>query len=154
MPDETNNNTHATETDAHDNDPAARIADLESQLAEERASAAQLRRRQSIDEALREAKAVDLETARLVVEASLDAQESDDGDAAPDVGAIVGDLKKRKPFLFEIETRATPARRSAAQSPRVPPKRPDDAEQAAAEAQMTGRRADLLRYLRLRRQRE
>lgn len=102
-----------------------------------------LQRHQQIDDLLVEAGAVDLETARLLTELSI--QEMDE----PDVEQAVEELRRRKSFLF----RQSPAS-SGALSPKEPGDSPLDGRltRAASDACESGRRQDLLRYLRLRRQ--
>lgn len=98
---------------------------------------------QRIDTLLIDAGTIDLETARLLAELHVAEQESEDPEAA------VRDLQIRKPFLFRM--RHAPG---GAMSPRDPGNAPDTAlAQAAANAHQTGRRQDLLQYLRLRRRR-
>lgn len=120
--------------------------ELETQavvLSEQRALTAELQQRQAINDHLIESRAVDIETARLLVDLSLKDMPE------PDVTRAVSDLRRRKPFLF------------AQHGPGHGAMSPKDAEhphgtrldQAAAEACATGRRQDLLHYLRLRRRR-
>lgn len=97
-------------------------------------------RSRRIDGALREADAVDLETARLMTEAAVAGMED------PDIALAVRDLRAAKPFLFRRQaggggTQAALARDSGG----------DALERALEEAALTGDRAALLRYLRLRR---
>jgi len=116
------------------------------QLAERERTIAALERRQRIDELLLDARAIDLDSARLLTETAM-------ADAAePDPEAAVAELRRRKPFLFRAGRSASGAlsphtaldgQQSAAVS----------AERAAVEAHATGHRRDLLRYLRLRRAR-
>jgi hypothetical protein len=117
-----------------------------AELAEREQTITALERRQRIDELLLEARAIDLDTARLLTELAVaDMPE-------PDLDAAVAELRSRKPFLFRagrassgaLAPRSAPDGAASAASP---------AQRAAAEAHATGRRADLLRYLRLRRRR-
>lgn len=120
----------------------ARIAALEAQLDKERRTVAHLKRRGEIEALLREAEAIDLETAATLVEADI-ANEEPDGGAAQ----AVADLKRRKPFLFVAA--APPP--SVASALRIAPSSTRSVEHAATEAQVSGNRTDLMRYLRLRR---
>lgn len=130
-------------------DPADRITQLETQLAELREQYDQsqqtitaLERRSRVDALLTEAEAIDLETARLLTEVAVGSMDE------PDLAAAVADLRRDKPFLFH-------ARHDDAgigvQSPRLPEEFGDPAELAEQQAQQSGDRRDLLRYLRLRR---
>lgn len=113
------------------------------ELAERDQDLAQIKRRQAIDAALHEHGAIDSETARVVLEKTID------GDEEKDVHDAVNELARRKPFLFK------PAKRTRSATTLGP--RPDGGianaklEHAAAEAITTGKRSDVLKYLRLRR---
>jgi hypothetical protein len=133
---------------------AERITELEAQLAEREREIAHLRRAGDIDSHLRDADAVDVETARLLVEARLESANADDAHGgAADLPAVIADLKRDKPFLFSAKPAAAPPGRAprAASSPRLDPRPRERIEHAAAEARSSGRMADLLRYMRLRR---
>lgn len=95
----------------------------------------------AIDEALRDAGAIDLETARLLTEAAI--SRMDEGDVA----LAIDELRGAKPFLF-----AQPAQRSGLAA-RLERASDDPLDEAAAEAAASGDRTALLRYLRLRRRR-
>lgn len=131
----------------------ARIAALEAALASSRAEAARRARRGRIESLLAAAGAIDVEAASAVAEAAAGAAEGDDGASAggPDLDAIVSRLVSDKPFLF----RGTAAGGGgSATAPRVSEGSADlddDLTHAAADACATGRRRDLLRYLRLKR---
>jgi len=99
-------------------------------------------RRQKIDQALVEADAVDLESARLLTEVAVGLMD------AQDVRAVVEELRRRKPFLF----RRAPGRQVGAMSPK-PRHASAPADEAARDAAASGNRRDLLRYLRARRNR-
>lgn len=106
---------------------------------------ASLERARELDELLVEADAVDLETTRLVAQSALGEMDE------PDVTSVVEALVRRKPFLFR--TRVV---RNGASSPHAVVTGdaiPSELEHAAMAAGTSGRRADLLRYLRLRRRR-
>ena len=112
-------------------------------LAEREQQLAELLRTHAIEAALHEHGAIDPETARLVLEQTLDEDEE------KDVASAVGELKRRKPFLFRALQRARPA---TTLGPRPVESHADaKLEHAAADALTTGKRSDVLRYLRLRR---
>jgi len=134
MPDQIN------ETNDSPVDPEA----LRTLLAARESEIARLNRRIDIDNALREARAIDVEVASILLERAV---ESTPGGAG--IVKAVDELRRRKPFLFE-----PPRARPIAQSPRSPQAPPRDLERAAADAASTGHRTDLLRYLRLRRKRD
>ncbi|MEM1330628.1 MAG: hypothetical protein AAGG07_08720 [Planctomycetota bacterium] len=125
-----------------------RLAQLEPRLreleAELEAAEAQVRiaeRRQQIERELSEAQAVDLETATLLTEAAVEGMD------APDVGAVVSDLRRRKPFLFRADPQGPLGLSGGAEQPsgdRL-------AQEAADRARGSNDRRELLRYLRLRR---
>ena len=118
------------------------LAAKEAALAQQRRDLEELQHRQEIDELLIEAEVVDLETARLLTE--LTAATMDE----PDVEEAVADLRRRKPFLFRRSPRSSGALSPKSEGDGCMEHRLDD---AATEAGLTGRRQDLLRYLRLRR---
>ncbi len=117
-------------------------------------------RRREIDQALWEAGAADLETARLLTEVAISRMDG------PDVRAAVADLAQTKPFLFgragagawaggaggarPAGALARAGASAASARLRDEPGAPDLAA-LAEEAALSGDRATLLRYLRLRR---
>lgn len=101
-----------------------------------------LERRHSITEALYEARAIDIGTARLLADLAL--KDMDE----PDVDAAIAQLHEDKAYLFAPS--ASPPLASA-QSPALEPDADEGLTHAAAEAHATGNRRDLLRYLRLKR---
>jgi hypothetical protein len=126
------------------------LTDLREQLA---AAQSQLTRTQQqleatmrgrhLDAALIEAGAIDLETARLVAEPMLT------GDTT--AAAVARDMRRDKPFLFRRATPpSAPSTVTGAMGARTDPALQ---EMAVAEeaARSSGRRDDLLRYLRVRR---
>jgi capsule polysaccharide export protein KpsE/RkpR len=130
-------------------DPTDRVTTLERELAQLREQYDQsqqtitaLERRQRIDALLAESDPVDLEAARLLTEVAVASMDE------PDLAEAVDDLRRHKPYLF----RQRPAEPSAAQAPRLPEEQGDPALTAHEQAQQSGDRRDLLRYLRLRRQ--
>jgi len=122
------------------NDLEARIATID----EQRARIDSLTRARELDERLIEAGAVDLETARLLAQRAIDESEDDDPEAAIEA------IRARKPFLFRTHFRGSgvlgPRPRNEQERAQI-----DQVERAAADAAESGRRQDLLRYLRLRR---
>lgn len=119
---------------------AGKLREAEAQLAHSRREIGRLERQQKIDRLLAESGAIDLEAARLLTEAAVEGMDE------PDVEAAVEDLRRHKPYLFR---QRGPLR--LAMGPRSPSGWQERAEDAAAEARMSGNRRDLLRYLRLRR---
>jgi hypothetical protein len=128
------------------------LADLRSELdtkdttlEQQRQTIADLERSRTIDELLVEAGAIDMESTRLLTELALDEMDE------PSIEQAVEDLRRRKPFLFRRRGRALDP--SGAMSPRAAEDASMSASvhEAAAEASVTGRRQDLMRYLRLRR---
>tara|TARA_E500000318_G_scaffold96155_1_gene96312 strand:- start:14883 stop:15398 length:516 start_codon:yes stop_codon:yes gene_type:complete len=119
------------------------IAELETALTQARESLVHTERRSEIDRELTAAKAVDLETARLLTEAVI--AEMDE----PDVATAVRELCDRKPFLFGCGKRPPSAGVSMSPSPRASA---DETLGAMAHtARNSGDRSELLRYLRARR---
>lgn len=117
------------------------LAELEQTLSETRAALDDAERRSEIERQLVEADAVDLETARLLTEASVGQM----GEA--DVSEAVAELKRTKPFLFKKAARS----QASAMSGALECGRCDELQNAAESARATGDRRTLLRYLRLRR---
>lgn len=122
-----------------------RSAALESQIKEFEESLTSMRsqlqteqRARAIDAELHKAEPIDADTVRMLIEVSCP-----DKDAA-DVAKVVGDLKKRKPFLFREASRR-PAYGTFAEH------EVDESRDLAEEARLTGDRNALLRYLRARR---
>jgi hypothetical protein len=117
-------------------DPA--LAAAQAELATLRASLDASERRRALDRALLEAGAIDPESAAIVAASLPDAPTTGPG-------ALVADLKRRKPFLFTHPRPATSFSAPVSQDP-------GPAEAAATHARTTGDRRSLLHYLRLRRQ--
>ncbi len=116
------------------------IAELQAQLAGVNAALEKTQRQRLLDRALIQAGAIDLDDAHLLLERMTDAQ----GDAAE----VVAELKRRKPHLFfpdRIAPKQAPtmsARRSLGRAPVL---------DAAYSAMSTGKRAELLQYMRMKR---
>lgn len=134
----------AREAEARAVELSGRIDELERLVAQTREALDSVERRHRIDQALLEADAIDLESARLLTELALGQMD------APDEASAVAELRSRKPFLFRA--------RAARSSSRAMSGRPRDAEgdgllEAAEEAARSGDRRSLLRYLEARRRR-
>lgn len=100
-----------------------------------------LERRQRIDALLAEADAIDMDAARLLTEAAVQSMDE------PDVTEAVEDLRRHKPYLFHPDSSQAEGLALAPQIEGLD----DPLAQAAEQAQHSGDRRDLLRYLRLRR---
>lgn len=127
-------------------DPEERVRALEAEVAALRTVVAQLQqqiegadRRRTIEKALTDNQAVDLETATLLTEAAMS------GPGSPDAASAVRDLRKRKPFLFHPTSTRGSAMSGAVSGG------DHGMNQAADEARASGDRAALLRYLKMRR---
>lgn len=116
-----------------------RLAELEKQLEEARKSIGQAELRSRLEREAQALDAIDSETVVLLAQAALAGMD------APDAGAVLRDLKRRKPFLF----------RNAAQPSAMAPQGPSGEDAALAraleEARASGDRRALLQYLRMRR---
>jgi hypothetical protein len=125
------------------------LAEREKTIADHARTIEQLRRREAIDAALLSAQTIDLETARLLLAHEL----AKSAESEPDVEKAAEQLRRDKPHLFRLHGRARSGGTMSAkpagaddQSPRM-----QTLSRAAADAATSGRRTDLLRYLRLRR---
>lgn len=125
-----------------------RVAELEARLSEAEAEASAAReqagaeqRHAEIERRVREAGAVDVPTAMLLVEIELA------GEDAPDVGGAVRGLRESKPYLF----RKSGGARSSAMSASAGKASGVDLGSLAERARESGDRTALLRYLRGRR---
>ncbi len=118
-----------------------RLADLEKQLSDARASMGRFELRSRLE---REAEAMGAIDVEAVVLLALEATPELD---ASEAGAAVRDLKRRKPALFSAGAQAS------AMAADPGPGAGDDASLARAleEARVSGDRGALLRYLRMRR---
>jgi len=140
----------------HDESPESRITRLEAQLEERRQEIDAMHRRHEIDRLLRDAGAIDPDTARLVIESQ--AQDAGESESIG-LAEIVASLRVSKPFLFrpgepseeEPLRRSNQGPRAASSSPRVERSPRSQLSAAAAEAHLSQKKADLMRYLRLRR---
>ncbi|MCE9590166.1 MAG: hypothetical protein K8S99_06545 [Planctomycetes bacterium] len=137
------------DTDKSAQDPAAlerelgevkgQLQDTATELEQSRQMISRLERRQKIDELLADSDTVDVELARLLTEAAVEMMDE------PDLKLAIDDLRQSKPYLFRHRA---PDR---AMSARSPDPRHTHADNAARRAVETGKRRDLLSYLRLRR---
>lgn len=122
----------------------ARVVELEGEVESAYASIRTVERRGEIDRELTLAKAIDLETARLLTEAAIGEMDS------PDVSIAVRELCDRKPFLFACKREG--GHGGVAMGPgRVGGSGHADVEGLAEQARSSGDRSELLRYLRVRR---
>lgn len=120
-----------------------KLQSLQSKLDEAEQTIHHLERRQKIDETLAASDPIDTEAVRLLTEQTI--QQMDE----PDVQAAVEELRQRRPYLFHQQSGAS----GSAMAARVADQPAHEPEQAAEHAAMSGDRRDLLRYLRLRRNR-
>ena len=120
----------------------ARVAELEAALLSAEEAIVLSERRGEIDRELTAARAVDLETARLLTEAVI--SEMDE----PDVALAVRDLCERKPFLFSGKRHGGSG---ISMSPTGAQGGGDARGAMAQQARSSGERSELLRYLRARR---
>lgn len=126
-------------TDGTTDAPSDRVGELEKELAGAKAALVESERKRSVQTALIDARAVDVDAAGALVEQALG------GEGKVTIDQAVRDLKRRKPHLFVSGAPAT-----GAMGAHVQPTTnglADLAESAAA----TGDRRRLLRYLRARR---
>lgn len=121
-----------------------RITALEAQLSQAHEALDSSERQRSIDLALIEADAVDVETARLLTEIAV--MQMDE----PDVLLAVSELRERKPFLFR-RPRSAGVCAMGAHGDGERGGTSGALEDAAEAAMATGDRAALLAYLRMRR---
>ena len=128
----------------------ARVIELEKELEESHESVRSVERRSAIDMELIAAKAIDLETARMLTEATIGEMDT------PDVGIAVRELCDRKPFLF-AGRRGNGHGVHGAQGVSMGPGQAqgrggdDEMDELARHARSSGDRSELLRYLRVRR---
>lgn len=120
----------------------ARIGELESELSSANEAVVSTQRRGDIERELTAARAVDLETACLLTEATIGEMDE------PDVAVAVRELKSRKPFLFSCSRHGVHVGSSmSAQAQGAS----DGLGRMATSARSSGDRNELLRYLRARR---
>lgn len=124
---------------------AGRVSELEGMLSSANEAVKTVERRGEIDRELVSAKAVDLETARLLTEATISQMD------APDVSAAVRELCDRKPFLFACRKHGKSRGEGVAMGPAMIRRGDDELASMASSARVSGDRSELLRYLRVRR---
>lgn len=117
------------------------VARLEGELAGEREAVDAAEQRRQIEQQLREARAIDLETARLLTESAVQAMDE------PDVARAVSELRRSKPFLFAPSVSAG----TAVMAGHIAGGGKNELACAAEDARSSGDRRALLRYLRLKR---
>ncbi len=133
----------------------AELATVESNLRETASRMATVERAQEIDQQLVEAEVVDFDSARLLVDEAL--TEAGDAVEAGEVSAAVAEVRKRKPHLFRAavaDARAPVVTGDGVMGGAVRVRDRHGARPAltaATEALRSGRRQDVLRYMRLRR---
>jgi hypothetical protein len=121
----------------------AKVSELESALGKANETISEVERRGEIDRELTAAKAVDLETARLLTEAVIAEMDQ------PDVVIAVRELCDRKPFLFGRVRHG--ASGGVSMSPASEQQDVQGLGAMAQSARSSGNRGELLRYLRARR---
>lgn len=119
-----------------------RIEALEGELESAREMLSGVERRSEIELALTESGTIDLETARLLTEASIASMDD------PDIAVAVRELRARKPYLFG---KGTTAASSSVMGTMSAPSEDEEIGSMADRARGSGDRAELLRYLRARR---
>lgn len=117
------------------------VAALEGELAGEREAVDEAERQREIERQLREARAIDLETARLLTESAVAGMDE------PDVARAVAELRKSKPFLFAPSVGAG----TGVMAGHIAHGGKNELACAAQDARSSGDRRALLRYLRLKR---
>lgn len=117
-----------------------RLADLEKQLSDARASMGRFELRTRLEREAEAMGAIDVEAVVLL------AQEAMSGLDASEAGAVVRDLKRRKPLLFRAV-----AQPSAMAADPGTGAGDEGLARALEEARVSGDRRALLRYLRMRR---
>jgi len=123
----------------------ARLGELADELESANAAVVSTQRRGDIERELTAARAVDLETACLLTEATIG--EMDD----PDVAVAVRELKSRKPFLFSCSSHASGGGMGGGAMSSQVGSGGNGLGKMATSARSSGDRNELLRYLRARR---
>ena len=119
------------------------LSSKDAMLKEHEITIGALERSRHIDELLLEADTIDLEAARLLTEMAVSEMEDQDVDLA------VAELRRQKPYLFHRRPRQAGV--LSPHSGMGETSQNDSLRHAVAETGATGSRADLLRYLRLKR---
>lgn len=117
----------------------AQVTTLQAELAQAQEALALSERRLLLDRALTEAGAIDVPAAHLLIEQM--------PEPAGEPAEVVAELKARKPYLFRSPP---PAPRSPTMAPRPGTSRSPVID-AAYSAMSTGKRTELLHYMRLKR---
>jgi len=131
----------------------SKLADLEKALAELRSTLEQTRdalesneRRREIERAVSAAGAIDTETVLMLVEAAMTGREP------KDLSAVIEEIRRNKPFLFEPRGKNASDKASAGVMSPEPSRGGEALAALAEEARASGDRRALLRYLQARRQ--
>ncbi len=132
-----------------------KVRELESALADARAARDADSRRHTLESALREAGAIDVETALIMAERAMSESNGAPADNAPqttppDPHSVIAALKDRKPFLFRTAS-ASAQPGASVMSAGIEPAPLATAEAAATDAARHGDRRSVLRYLRAKR---
>jgi TolA-binding protein len=133
----------AEEAEAQLEQLQGRVVELEAALASANETITQIERRGEIDRELTAAKAVDLETARLLTEVVIGEMDE------PDVAMAVRELCESKPFLFACKKHS--GYTGVSMSPQSANVERESLDAMARQARGSGNRSELLRYLRARR---
>ncbi|QQE13587.1 hypothetical protein JD969_09050 [Planctomycetota bacterium] len=120
-----------------------KVGSLSDELKETEETVKYLERKQHINSLLAQEEAIDLDAARLLTEIAIESMDE------PDIEETIKDLRESKPYLFRskhsICASAMPANEYIQNN---------EIETAAVSATQTGNRADLLRYLRIKRKKK
>lgn len=131
----------AQEAEREREELASSLEELRSALDESRSMLIESERRRHVDAALTELRSVDLETARVMLEGSVEGEQDEES-----IRRAAAELKRKKPFLFRSS--GAPTGGSMGGRPRQGARA---LETRAREASETGDRKALMRYLRVRR---
>lgn len=132
--------TRALQAERELEEAREQVAALEAQLADAESRQVSTARSHEVERALRDAGAIDLETAQLLVEAAMGDEE------APDIEELVGHLRRDKAFLFTKRSAGGPVMSALSEGGSA-----TSLDRALERARKTGDRKALLRYLRMRR---
>ena len=133
----------AEEAEAQVEQLQAKVGELETALEQAAETISHVERRGEIDRELTSAKAMDLETARMLTEAVIGEMDE------PDVSIAVRELCDRKPFLFACKRHGQSG--GVSMSPAARFGGDEELDGMASRARSSGDRSELLRYLRARR---
>lgn len=125
------------------------LGTVHTELAQAREAIDQIERRHQVDELLAKADPIDMEAVRLLTMAAIEGAED------PDLESVIADLQSGKPLLFrQPNKKDNCAAVGSARSPSIPMRGRSHARtlhEAGRQAALTGRRDDVLRYMRVRR---